>query len=82
MNYLVLSLISRRSGNVLEKERIISSINKLLVIEQVDDRSIFWDEEGDLLFHPPVHKQEKGYWLSLLNAAIDKNNWEFITGKL
>ncbi len=82
MNYLVLSLIGKSSASVLERERIKAAINQLLVIEHVDDRSIFWDEEGDLLFHPPVHKQDRSYWLSVLNAAVDKRNWEFITGKL
>jgi len=82
MNYVVLSLISRKKGSVLEKEGIKKAITNLLVLEHVDDRSIFWDEEGDLLFHPPVYRQDKGYWLSLLNSAIDKKNWEFITGKL
>ncbi len=82
MNYVVLSLISRKKGSVLEMERIKKAITNLLVLEHVDDRSIFWDEEGDLLFHPPIYRQDKGYWLSLLNSAIDKKNWEFITGKL
>lgn len=82
MNYVVVSLISRKKGSVLEMERIKKAITNLLVLEHVDDRSIFWDEEGDLLFHPPVYRQDKGYWLSLLNSAIDKKNWEFITGKL
>lgn len=82
MNYLVLSLVAKEASAILERERIKASINKLLVIEQVDDRSIFWDEEGDLLFHPPVHKKDKSYWLSVLNSALDRKNWEFVAGKL
>lgn len=82
MNYLVLSLIGKNSVSVLELERLKAAINRLLTIEFVDDRSIFWDEEGDLIFHPPVNKQDRTYWLSVLNNAIDKGKWEFILGKI
>jgi len=82
MNYLVLKLISRNADSILEQERIRTAINKKLVLEHVDDTSIFWDEDGDLIFHPPLHRQDKGYWLSVLNSVIDKKRWEFILGHL
>lgn len=82
MNYLVLSLIGKNSVSVLERERVKAAINRLLMIELVDNRSIFWDEEGDLIFHPPVNKKDRTYWLSILNGAVDRGKWEFILGKI
>ncbi|MBD3636415.1 MAG: hypothetical protein HUJ25_03660 [Crocinitomicaceae bacterium] len=82
MDYMLLSLIPKRSFSILEYERIKDSINRMLVLEYVDDSSIFWDENGDLMFHPPVNKKDKGYWLNILNSLIDRNNWEFVSGKV
>ena len=82
MNYLVLKLVSRNIDSILEKERVRNAINKKLVLEHVDDQTIYWDEDGDLIFHPPVHKQDKNYWLSVLNAVVDKKRWEFILSQL
>ena len=82
MDYILLSLISKRGFSILEFERIKALINRYLVVEYVDDESIFWDENGDLIFHPPVNKKDKTYWVNLLNSHIDTKNWEFITGKV
>ena len=82
MDYILLSLIPRKSSSILEFERVKKAINRLLVIEYVDDSSIFWDENGDLIFHPPVNKKDRGYWVNILNSQIDRDNWELISGKL
>ena len=66
----------------MEFERIKELINKFLVIEYVDDDTIFWDENGDLIFHPPVNKKDRGYWINLLNSLIDNRSWEFTNGKV
>ena len=82
MDYILLSLIPKRSFSVLEFEKIKELVNKLLVIEFVDDESIFWDENGDLIFHPPVNKRDRSYWINNLNSRLNNKNWEFITGKV
>lgn len=82
MDYILLSLIPKKTFSVLELERLKKKINEFLEIEFVDFNSIFWDENGDLMFHPPVNKKDKGYWLNLLNSSLKNSNWEFIKGKV
>ncbi|UKN01405.1 hypothetical protein K6119_16890 [Paracrocinitomix mangrovi] len=82
MDYILLSLNPRKSFSLIELERVKTFINKLLVCEYVDDKSIFWDENGDLIFHPPVNKKDKNYWINVLNSQLDIDKWEFRTGKI
>lgn len=82
MDYVLLTLIPKSSFSLLEFERVKKLINKYLVIEFVDDKSIYWDENGDLIFNPPINKKDKGYWVNTLNAQLDLNNWELISGRV
>ncbi|MEX1000514.1 MAG: hypothetical protein WDZ35_00215 [Crocinitomicaceae bacterium] len=82
MNYIVLSVIARNSYSILEFERIKERVNKALSLELVDTKTIFWDENGDFLFHPPIHKLDKGYWISALNNLLVNTNWEVVRGKV
>lgn len=82
MDYVLLSLIPKSKFSVLELEKLKTKINNFLAIEYVDLNSIFWDENGDLLFHPPVNKKDKGYWLNTLNSNLKNSNWEFTIGKV
>lgn len=82
MDYVLLTLIPKRAHSILEFERIKKLVNRLLIIEYVDDKSIYWDENGDLIFHPPVNKKDRGYWVNTLNSQINDSNWELISGKV
>lgn len=82
MDYILLSLIPKKNFSVLEYERMKALINKFLVIEFVDTESIFWDEDGDLFFSPPVNKKDRNYWLNAINSHIDNNSWELINGRV
>ena len=82
MDYILISLISKSGFSILEFERIKNLINQFLEVELVDNESIFWDEDGDLMFHPPLHKKDRNYWINSLNACIDNKNWHFTTGKV
>jgi hypothetical protein len=82
MDYILLSLIPKKAFSILEFERAKKLINRLLEIEFVDNKSIYWDENGDLLFHPPINKKDRSYWVNVLNTQIDKDNWELISGKV
>ncbi|MFT4601034.1 MAG: hypothetical protein ACI857_001211 [Arenicella sp.] len=79
MNYLILRLVSRDSKAFLEEESIRAAVSKKLILEHVDRASIFWDEEGDIIFHPPIYKKDKNYWISLLNSILDRDSWEIIS---
>ena len=81
MDYLVLKLVSRNSNSMFEEDKIRAEINKKLILEHVDFKSIYWDEDGDLMFHPPTYQKNRAYWVSLLNAVLAGKNWEFITSK-
>lgn len=82
MDYILISLIPKKAFSMLEFDRIKALINRFLVIEYVDDQTIFWDENGDLIFHPPVNKKDRNYWINLLNSQIDDKNWEITSGKV
>jgi hypothetical protein len=81
MDYILLSLLPKHTFSMLEFERLKNRINKLLEMEFVDERSIFWDDNGDLMFHPPINKKDRNYWVDFLNKQINIENWEFISGK-
>jgi hypothetical protein len=76
MNYLVFKLMAQKSDAVLDKKSIMNAINSLLILEYVDDGTILWDEDDDLIFNPPVGKADKGYWMSVINSRIKALNWE------
>ena len=61
---------------MLEFEKLKSQVNKILTLEFVDNSTIFWDDEGEVIFFPPVHKSNKNYWISLLNKMLDPTKWE------
>lgn len=76
MDYIILSLKAKRAFTLPEQEQIKKRINELLALEYVDDSTIYWDEDGDILFHPPVNKRDKNYWINVVNDYIKKDNWE------
>ncbi|MCB9224849.1 MAG: hypothetical protein H6582_11765 [Crocinitomicaceae bacterium] len=82
MDYVLLTLIPKKTFSILETEKVKKLINKLLVMEFVDDKTIFWDENGDLIFHPPVNKRDRNYWLNALNSQIDGKYWELKSGRI
>lgn len=77
MDYILLSLVPKKAFSILEFQRIKERINKALGNEFVDENSIYWDETGELMFHPPVYRKDKYYWVKSLNENLGSDNWEF-----
>lgn len=74
MSYLILHLNSPDAPTIT-MEQVKDEVNKILRRELVDETSIFWDDENDLVFVLPRHKPFKDYWVSLLSQQLSAFNW-------
>lgn len=75
MSYLIIHFDSEEATIKSFKE-LKEKVNKLLLNELVDESTIHWDDENDLVFNIPLHRPFKEYWLSLLSRFTANSEWE------